>query len=172
MGTAAAPMAPLMKNIFVYAFPAMTGSFMLFWPGCLQLTFFTTAIVSLSQSWLLRQPWMRRFLGIQPLPPTPSKTPPRGPYTGTLNTYQPPTKPAPLPPKKGIIEGAVSDLKGAAGQAMKSAKGMMSSETSQKKTTGRSPEELRRARAYEEKRRREIAQEKFEKAQRKKTRRE
>ena len=171
MGTVT-QMSPLVKNIFVYAFPAMTGGFMLFWPGCLQLTFFTTAMMSLSQSWMLRQPRVRQILGIQPLPPPPSQTPPKGPYTGTLNTYQPPTKSAPLPEKKGIIGGAINDLKGAAGQAMKSAKGMVSSGKNQKKPTGRSPEELRRARAYEERRRREIAQERFEKRQRKKTTRE
>ena len=166
------PMAPVMKNVFVYVFPGMTGIFMLFWPGCLQLTFFTTAMLSLSQSWVLRQAWMRQFLGIQPLPPPPTKTAPRGPYTGVLNTYQPPATIPPLPEKKGVIGGAISDLKAAAGQAMKSAKGMVSSDTAQKKTTGRSPEELRRAKAYEEKRRREIAQERFEKAQRKRTTRE
>ena len=141
---------------------------MLFWPGCMQLTFFTTAMMSLSQSWALRQPGVRKYLGIQPLPSPASASPPKGPYTGTMNTYQRPAKPAPLPEKKGVIEGAISDLKGAAGQAVKSARTAMSIDPQEKKKSqGRTREELRRAQAYEEKRRRELAQEKFEKTQRK-----
>ena len=164
-----ASMNPAMRNVFVYVFPAMSGGFMLFWPGCMQITFFTTAILSLSQSWLLRQPWLRQFLGLQPLLPPSTKSPPRTPYTGTMNTYQPPSKEAPPPEKKGIIGGAISDIKGAAGQAIKTAKDALSTEQAAKKTQGRTPEELRRAKAYEEKRRREIAQEKFEKTQRRRT---
>lgn len=161
-----------MRNMLVYVFPAMTGSFMLFWPGSLQITFFTTAMLSLSQAWFLRQPWLRHFLSLQPLPPPSTNSPLRRPYTGTMNTYQPPAKPAPLPEKKGIIGGAISDIKGAAGQAVKSAKGALSIDQGQKKRQGRGSEELRRARSYEERRRREIAQEQFEKSQRKRTRRE
>lgn len=169
LGGSATSMNPAMRNLFTYGFPTMTGLFMLWWPGCMQITFFTTAMLSLSQSWLLRQPWLRQMIGIQPLPTPHTNNPPKGPYTGTLNTYQPPAKTAPLPEKKGIIGGAISDIKGAAGQAIKSARNVMSSENDMKKTQGRTPEESRRAKAYEEKRRREIAHEKFEKAQRKRT---
>jgi YidC/Oxa1 family membrane protein insertase len=165
-------MAPAMHKMLIYVFPAMTGTVMLFWPGCMQITFFTTAVLSLSQSWLLRQPWLRQYLGLQPLPPPSTKSPPRTPYTGTMNTYQPPAKTASLPEKKGIIGGAISDIKGAAGQAVTSAKGALAIDQDAKKTRGRSSEELRRAKLYEEKRRREIAQEQFDKSQQKRTRRE
>ena len=163
-------MTPTMRNVFQYGFPIMTGAFMLAWPGCMQLTFFSTSMMSLSQAWVLRQPGVRKFLKIQPLPPPVSDKPPKGPYTGTMNTYQRPAKTAPLPEKKGIIGGAISDLKGAAGQAVKSARSALSMDQEEKKKTpGRSPDELRRAKAYEEKRRREIAQEKFERTQRRRT---
>lgn len=166
-----ATMSTAMQKTLVYVFPGMTGAFMLFWPGCMQLTFFTTAMLSLSQSWLMRQPWLRQYFGLQPLPSPSTNPPPRTPYTGTMNTYQPPAKTSPLPEKKGIIGGAISDIKGAAGQAVTSAKSALAIDQEATKTRGRSSGELRRAKLYEEKRRREIAQEQFDKSQKKRTRR-
>ena len=153
-----------MRNLFQYGLPAMTSFIMLFWPGCMQLTFFTTSILSLLQSMLLRQNAVRRFIGIQPLPPpgASSTGASSSPYTGTI-TYQSPTPTSPAPPKKtGMISGAIADLKGAAKQVATSAKKTVD-QVQGAKTKGRlSAGELRQAKAYEERRKREIEMEKQE----------
>lgn len=153
-----------MRNLFQYGLPAMTSFFMLFWPGCMQLTFFTTSILSLLQSMLLRQNAVRRFVGIQPLPPPGASLPgaSSSPYTGTM-TYQSPTPTSPAPLEKtGMLSGAIADLKGAAKQVAASAKKTVH-QAQGTKTTGRlSAGELRQAKAYEERRKREIEMEKQE----------
>lgn len=159
-------MSGTLQKVFLYGMPLTTLVFMLFMPACLQLTFAFTSMVALLQGRLLRYPPARKFLGISPLPQKPKPgANPSSPYKGTLNRYQPPT---PMPAeKKGLLGGAISELKGAASGVMKSAKTSME----EKKPKTRLTEgELRKAKAYEERRRREIEQEKYEAAERRKER--
>jgi len=156
-------MTPAMKNLFQYGLPFMSGAFMLFWPACMQLSFFFTSIISLGQSYLLRLPAVRNWLGIQPLPkPTATTKRPDTPYTGTMNIYQAPSNAPPPPPaeKKGIIGGAISDIKSAASKAAEGARSF--GEQKKSPTKRRTAAELRQAKAFEERRRREIEKEKVD----------
>lgn len=165
-------MNPALKHTMLYAFPVLMTTFMLYWPAALQLTFAITSMLSLTQAHLLKEPWMREWLGIQPLP-KPKSPSSKSAYTGTLTKYQTPAPSSDGPAQKGIFEGAISDLKGAASQVVKSARAMRSNLLEEKTgTQRRTPTELRRAKAYEEKRRREISQAKFEVEQKWKERRE
>ena len=146
---------------------------MAWWPGCLQLAFAVTSVVALTQTTFLRKPWFRKWAGIQPLPPKPDPNTVKSssPYIGTMNVYQAPTPDAPLEQKpKGIIGGAISEIKSTASQVMKSTQKMVESKEASKQGR-RTKAEARQAQAYEERRQREIAQEKFEKEQDKKERR-
>lgn len=112
---------------------------------------------------------MRKWLGIQPLPNIP--TTPSGansPYAGVVKVYQPPSN-EPPPEKKGIIGGAIADIKSTFAQAASKARGIAEPET--KSTTRRTAAELRHAKAYEERRRKELEEEKAEREHEKKNRR-
>ena len=157
-------MAPALQRFMIYGVPAVSSFFMLFSPGCMQLTFLATSLLSLTQASLFRQPAVRNFLGIQPLPSKPKpRTNPSTPYAGTMNVYQAPKSSEPAPPEnRGIIRATISDLKDAASQLFKSAQSTIDSTQAKNAEPRRSKAELRHAQAYEEKRRRELAQEKFE----------
>lgn len=148
------------KTTFIYGLPIMTSVFMVYWPGSLQLTFAFTSMLSLSQAYLLRQPWMRTFLKIQPL--LKPKAPTSSSYSGTITTYKAPLTPSSPPPApKGIIGGAIHDIKGAVSQGMKTARGVKDAQKTNRGAQRRTAGELKRAKAYDEKRKREIAEEKF-----------
>lgn len=112
---------------------------------------------------------MRKWLGIQPLPNIPT-TPSGGnsPYAGVVKVYQPPSN-EPPPEKKGIIGGAIADIKSTFAQAASKARSIAEPET--KSTTRRTAAELRHAKAYEERRRKELEEEKAEREHEKKNRR-
>ena len=152
-----------LRATMLYGIPTFTLAIMLFMPACLQLTFGFTSIFGLAQGRLLRWGPFRQWLGITPIPPKPKPSPnPGTPYEGTLSKYDALSTAAALE-KKSILGGAISDIKGAASGAVKSAKETMES---RKPTTRLTPAELRRAKAYEERRKREIEQEKYEADQR------
>jgi len=161
-----AGMSETVKKVFLYVLPPISFMIQLFWPAGLQFTFFISALISLTQSSLLRQLWFRNLFGIQPLPQhmgvnAQAKT---EAYTGTINRYQPPTSPGAAPEKgKGFLGGALSDIQGAVSEVVKSGKKMMASK---KGANGkRTAAELRHAREYDARRKREQAQERSEKAQ-------
>ncbi|MCJ1343812.1 Mitochondrial inner membrane protein oxa1 [Peltigera leucophlebia] len=155
-------MTPTMKTLFLYGLPLITTTFMLFWPGALQISFAFTSLMALTQSYLLRQPAVRKFLNIQPLrarvdPSTPS-------YGGVMQKYQAPSVeslPA-APVSRGLVGGAISDIKGAASQVVKSARSLTDSADSKPGQQRRTAEQMKRAKAYEEKREKEIAEAKAE----------
>ena len=93
------------------------------------------------------------------MPTAPSATA-TGPYKGVMNVYQAPkpTEEAEEKPK-GVIAGAVADIKGAASQVIGKAKKIQESRAPKGRLT---PGEIRRAKAYEERRRKEIEAEKWE----------
>lgn len=147
------------KTTMLYGVPLLTSCFMLFWPGALQLTFAFTSILSLLQSYLLRQPWMRNFLNIQPLPiPKPAGA--ASPYAGTITQHE--STPSTPPVKKGVLGGAISDIKGAASQVVKTARNLRDSPDAKRGSRRRSPAEVKRAQDYEARRQREIAKAKLE----------
>ncbi|MCJ1392762.1 Mitochondrial inner membrane protein oxa1 [Xylographa bjoerkii] len=156
----AATMTPGMKNAFTYGLPAMSFLFMSFWPACVQLTFTTTSAIVLGTSSLFQHPRIRTFLGISTLPTRPSATD-TGPYKGVMNVYQPPSAESELAKRpNGVFGGAVADIKGAAKQVMRKARDYQEKKG---KSGGRlSAGELRRAKAYEDKRKKEIEREKWE----------
>ncbi|KAI9871628.1 MAG: Mitochondrial inner membrane protein oxa1, partial [Pleopsidium flavum] len=89
-------LSPMMQKLVIYVLPAMSGTFMLFWPGAMQLTFFATSMMSMIQATLFRNPSFRAWVGIYPLPPHPAKpgvggsAKPKDPYEGAMTMYQPP----------------------------------------------------------------------------------
>ena len=111
-------------------------------------------------------PRVRSFLGIQPLPTTPkNRVVETGTYVGTLNVYKAPSTepPPPVEEKKGIVGGAISDIKGAGSKVMKSARDMQSKFLKRREqkfgaTSRKSASEVREAQAYEARRRKEIEQ--------------
>ncbi|MCJ1425449.1 Mitochondrial inner membrane protein oxa1 [Sticta canariensis] len=145
------------KTTLIYGIPSVTSLFMLYWPGALQLTFACTSLLGLTQTYLLQQPRVREFLNIQPLPVRKPQT--AAPPTRATNWERPPSSPRPV--KTGILGGAISEIKGAASQVMKTARSFRNSDDTKVGAARRSPRELRRANEYEEKRRREIAEEKL-----------
>lgn len=155
-------MTPIMKTLFLYGLPLITTTFMLFWPGALQLTFAFTSLMALAQSNLLRRPAVRKFLNIQPLrvPVDPSATA----YAGVMQKYQPPSaNPSPATrASRGFVGGAISDIKGAASQVAKSARSLRDSAETKPGQQRRTAEQMKRAKAYEEKREKEIAEAKAE----------
>ena len=150
-----------MRTLFQYLLPAMSTLITLFMPGALQVTFVTTSLASLIQTSLFRQPWFRSTLGISkyipPTPPAASQTR----YPGTMSVYQPP-----LPvesaqsEKKGVVGGAISEIKGAAKQVMSSARRSVEQRQGAKAGGRLTAAELRRAKEYEERRKQELEFEK------------
>ena len=153
-----------MMKVFLYVVPSLSILCTMSLPSAVQLTFAFTSILSLSQSYLLRHPAVRRWLGIQPIvTPAEVKAYSQSLYSGTLSRYEPPSPPeSTTPPKKGIIDGAFAEIKGAASQVVKSAKDLKSSQDAKGGAQRLTSEEIRRAKAYEDRRQRELAQERFE----------
>jgi len=161
-------MADSVRNFLLYGFPALSFIFMMWFPACLQLTFATTGLLGFGSSTLLRNSTVRNYFGITPLPrePDPSTSP--GTYRGVMNIYQPPVPNTDLERSKGLIGGAVADIKGAASQVLKRAKEAQASKDPKRRLT---PGELRRAKVYEERRKREIEEEKLERESKRRERR-
>ncbi len=157
-------MTPVVKKIFLYVLPPFSGLIMCAWPGALQFTFFFQSMMSMSQAAALRQDWFRNMVGIQPLP-KPGDTKPSTTYSGTINrTISADGTPG---AKSGILGGAMADIK----TAFSAAKKRTEDYQQPTKTGRRTPGELKHAQAYEARRKREIAQEKFEREQLKEERR-
>lgn len=66
------------------------------------------------------------------------------------------------PVSRGLVGGAISDIKGAASQVVKSARSLTDSADSKPGQQRRTAEQMKRAKAYEEKREKEIAEAKAE----------
>lgn len=114
--------------------------------------------MALAQSYLLRQPAVRKFLNIQPL--RARVTPSASSYGGVMQKYQPPSadsSPA-APASRGLVGGAISDIKGAASQIAKSARSLRDSAETKPGQQRRTAAQMKRAKAYEEKREKEIAE--------------
>lgn len=151
-------MSPAIKKVCLYVLPPFSGLIMCAWPGALQMTFFFQAMISMLQAAALRQDWFRDLIGIQPFPKagdTKSKTP----YSGTINATIS-AKPA-SGADKGLFGKAMADMKTAFSEVKKRVEDYQQPT----KTHRRTPGELKHAQAYDDRRKREIAQEKFEREQ-------
>lgn len=123
------------------------------YPACLQISFLTTTTLAGAQAWLLVQPRVRAWLNIQPLveyPPTQSLT--------DIFNFRQGSKPK-QEAKKGFISSSLSEIKEAGADVVERGRKIQEGERTR---GGRSKRDLKEARAYEERRRREIAQAKFE----------
>lgn len=128
------------------------------------MTFFFQAMISMVQAAALRQDWFRDLIGIQPFPKT-DDTKSSVPYSGTINKTM--SANAASGAKKGLFGAAMTDIKTAFSAAKKRAEDFQQPT----KTGRRTPGELKHAQAYDARRKREIAQEKFEREQLKEERR-
>ena len=157
-------MAPGVQKLFLYVLPPLSGLFISFWPGALQLTFFIQAMITLTQSYTLRQPWVRDYLGIQPLASTSSSKPANQVYTGVINRHKG-SEAAPAG-KSGFIGGAVADIQKAKAGFWESVQKKITERQQAAASSGRRTEgEMKHAKAYDLRRKREIAQERFERQQ-------
>ena len=125
----------------------------LFWPAGMQLSFCITAVFSIIQSTLLRSNDFRKLIGIQQLGQQPyaSKS---STYTGTITRYQPPGASGTANPQKGP-SGFISEIKSGASALWKQAHKRV--DDRRKPTGRRTTAELKHAKAYDERRKREIA---------------
>lgn len=153
-----------MQKFSLYAMPVLGGGFLLIHPALMQLTFSFTALLGLIQANLLRQPWVRAKLGVQPLPtnkPNARVTP----YKGTLTTYEAPAPTRPIhtassgQQSKGTVSSLTGKLKGMISKPVseiaKSVQQHQASTGTTKKRHGRTPNELKEAQSYEERHRRQ-----------------
>ena len=158
----ASQMNPQIMKIFLYVLPPFSAMIMAYWPGALQITFFLQAVITFTQSAALRRDWFRNMIGIQPLPKPENLNPKNHTYKGKLNKFTPPEI-ITEPKSKGILGGAKSDIQAAFSSLVKQGQQRMGQSQSSK--ARRTPGEIKHAKAYDEKRKREIAQEKFEREQ-------
>jgi len=150
-------MTPVIRKFFLYVLPPFSGLIMCAWPGALQITFFIQAMISMTQAAALRQNWFRDMVGIQPLP---DNNKPKSNYSGTINRAASAASPQ-GGANKGGSGGFMDDIK----TAFAAAKKRTEDYQQPTKTGRRMPGELKHAQAYDARRKREIAQEKFEREQ-------
>ena len=157
-------MNPSMRTLFQYILPGTSVFITYFMPAALQVTFLTTSLLSLTQVFLFRQDWFRDALGVakmvqHPPPGAPGSVQNR--YPGVITVYQSPSPVESVPPeKKGIVGGAVSEIKGAAKQVLDAAKKNVEQRQGAKPGGRLTAAELRRAKEYEERRKQELEIEK------------
>ncbi|KAI9768406.1 MAG: Mitochondrial inner membrane protein oxa1 [Candelina submexicana] len=161
--TGASLVNPKIRFTLTYILPTMTGAIMLSWPGALQMSFLFSSWMSVMQASLLRSNSFRDWAGIMRMPVAP-KVNPNGttpsPYSGKMTLAQKPaaaasTPASPVNKAKGILDGAISDVKGATSEAVKMAKQLSGTET---KRGTKTASELREAQAYEARRKKELEQ--------------
>lgn len=151
-----------MAKYMLYGMPVFGGGFLLLYPAAFQLTAAFTAVFSLLQTNLLRKPWVRRRLGIYPLPePKPVSTTPKT-VASHLNMYQPPSQTLPAPKvESGITSKAkakMSEAKGAASELMKSVKSLGGSTPKIANQPPTASPEIGKAQALQERRLNRLAQ--------------
>lgn len=128
----------------------------IFWPAGMQISFCITALFSLIQSILLKSNDFRRLIGIQQLGQQPYASN-MSTYKGTITRYQPPGANITANQQKGP-SGVISEIQSGASALWKQAHKRV--QDRQKPTGRRTPAELKYAKAYDERRKREIALEK------------
>ena len=146
----------------LYGMPVVAGGFMLLQPAAVQLTAGFTGFLSLLQTYLLRKPWLRRRLGIYPLPEAkPVSTPPKA-VVSRLNMYQPPSLALTAPKVESGIAGKakekISEAKGATSELIKSVKSLRGSTSKIANRPSTASPEIGKAQALQERRLNRLAQ--------------
>lgn len=195
-------MSPQAMKVMTYVFPSITFLFTAFMPAALQVSFFVSGLLAFGQARLFRLPAFRSYFNMYPLTtpgaakPTPYKgtMKVRAPMTqAELNrTYQgsrsvttasheiKAEQPAPQAPGKenpikkfvvSTVQGTVKDISGTVKDVTQSAKDLLG-----KGKEGLKERQLKSERAaaaaYEEKRQKEIRQERYEREQQRRAERE
>ncbi len=127
---------------------------MIWWPGGLQLTFFISALISNIQATLFRNGWFRKMVRIQPLPSPAAPKPQSQKYPGTMNRYQAPSSNASAP---ATPKGIFGNVKGAVSEIMKLGEKFSPVSRQQAPKDRLTAAEKKHAKAYENRRTREIA---------------
>ena len=127
---------------------------MIFWPGGLQLTFFISALISNIQATLFRNGWFRKFVGIQPFPSPAAPKPQSQKYPGTISRYQAPSRNASAP---DTPKGIIGNVKGAISEIKKFGEKVSPVSRQQAQKDRLTDAEKKHAKAYENRRTREIA---------------
>ena len=129
---------------------------MIWWPGGLQLTFFISALISNIQATVFRSGWFRKIVGIQPLPSPAAPKAQSQKNPGTMSRYQAPSSNASAPDSpKGIF----GNVKGAVTELMKLGEKYSPLSRQQASKDRLTAAEKKHAKAYEDRRTREIARE-------------
>lgn len=153
-------MNPTLVKFMTYGMPLLSFICSAFLPASVQLSFAASTVLGSLQAHILRQRRFRDYLGIQPLPST-TDSASKSPYKGTITIQPSSVTAAEQPPApKGIIGGAIADIKGAASQVMKQARELQQAGDAKRGNQRLTQAELKRAQAYEAQKQREIAQEK------------
>ncbi|KAI9777263.1 MAG: Mitochondrial inner membrane protein oxa1 [Geoglossum umbratile] len=176
-------LSPVLQKFLTYGLPTLTVAFMSAWPATLQLSFFVSSILSLIQATLFRNPAFRRWAGIVPLPPRPvssdGATPSISARLNIAPSYQPPSaRPTPTSAnstvtpsekRKGLIGGAVAEVRGMVTEAKKSIDQFAG--TAANKPGLRSPADLKQAKAAEAKRKEMLSAQRYAEEEERKERR-
>ncbi|KAL8772783.1 MAG: hypothetical protein Q9209_002128 [Squamulea sp. 1 TL-2023] len=177
LGTSAA-MNPNVMRLFQWGMPIASTIFTSFWPAAMQLSFFWTSVMALTQARMFKQPWFRQFWKIHPLPSKDDSTTQRESRTGYKGMVIPTTA-------REIPQQADVSQDGAFGSAKAKFQATMtdlqergqkfvkdSMEKNRKSPTSRrSAAEINEAKKYDEKRRKEIEQARSQNFRRKHARR-
>ncbi|KAL8681358.1 MAG: hypothetical protein Q9186_002501 [Xanthomendoza sp. 1 TL-2023] len=164
-------MTPTVMKFFQWVLPIGSTIFMSFWPAIMQLTFFMSGLMALTQTRLFRLPWFRKFWRIIPLPSTvkpATQTPSVSPLKGVM---VPPSAPR-INAEAEIAQGGVfgnarSKMKSTMSDVKKRAQKVYMQDNNEGERSGgrRSEKDLKEAKRYDEKRRKEIEQGMIHKSQ-------
>ncbi|KAL9126088.1 MAG: hypothetical protein Q9217_004804 [Psora testacea] len=163
-GEVGAGMSPSTLALFQYIIPLVTGVFSLFFPAALQLTLFITSIFTVSQSYIFRQPGFRKFMNMHPILTPPKKGPPKPIINIKASRKMQAMRP--MEQKKTGWAAVKQTMETAVNDLQKKSKEMQGQYVPDAKPARRSEAERKHAKAYEEKRQRELAQRRFESQQR------
>jgi YidC/Oxa1 family membrane protein insertase len=191
--TASTTASPRAMKIMQVALPAITLAITSFMPAAVQISFLVSGILSLVQTTLFRRPAFRSFFKMYPLPSrnaSSSSTP--SPYKGTMNVRAPLTQNefnntyqqgrsstiATTTSKQGkirqfvtgSIQGAAKDIKTTFTDARQSAM-ELAGKSKDSIAERQAKNDRAAAAAYEEKRKKEIEQERYNREQYRRTRR-
>ncbi len=171
-------MSPEVQKAMIWGLPAISLIFTSWLPASVQISFFVAGLCSFVQSTLFRQSWFRSFFNMTPLParaPAGSNpAAPPSPYKGTMKIAANPVLSSrelsgrfeaadeKKEVKKGVLGGVLGEVTGTF-----KGLGSKAKETYNKQTdNGRAKQKAKEAKAYEEKRRKEIEMDRKEEARR------
>jgi membrane protein insertase Oxa1/YidC/SpoIIIJ len=161
-----APESAQIQKVLMYALPVVSLAVMAWMPGAVQLVFFSTSVAAVAQTSALRNPHVRKFFGLQPLPP---KGAPKAdstlvaqssPYKGTLTTTAR-VKDTPTPTQVTKVQKpSIIDSLGKASGAFSPGVSTVKEELEKKKAEKKKELEALKHKEYEQKRFTQVEMEK------------